>query len=172
MIRPSTPEFARFTIRAGWPYQLPRWFVGLVLVATGTGKALDLAGFVQVLAAYDLLPNWGNVLLAYSLPCIELTVGLCLLTGIWLVLAAWVAVGLHLLLLGAVVITLWRGLRIANCGCFGVFLARPLSGLAAIEDLVMLGLSLAVLWQACREQGGASTTAGSGQRPNSPKGER
>ena len=72
-----------------------------------------------------------------------------------LVLAAGVAVGLHLLLLAAVVITLWRGVSVANCGCFGVFLARPLSDLTAIEDLVMLGLSLAVLWQACREPGGA-----------------
>jgi len=34
----------------------PRWFVGLVLIATGTGKILDIPGFVQVLAAYDLLP--------------------------------------------------------------------------------------------------------------------
>ena len=35
---------------------LPRRFVGLVLVATGTGKALDIPSFVHVLAAYDLLP--------------------------------------------------------------------------------------------------------------------
>ena len=35
----------------------PRWLVGLVLVATGTGKALDIPGFTEVLAAYDLLPD-------------------------------------------------------------------------------------------------------------------
>ena len=46
-----------------------------VLVATGMGKALDMAGFVHVLTAYALLPSWGNVLFAYTLPI------LCLLSS-------------------------------------------------------------------------------------------
>ena len=125
---------------------LPRWFVGLVLVATGTGKALDIPGFVHVLAAYDLLPLWGNVFFAYSLPFVELSTGLCLLTQRWLRPAAWIAVGLHAMLLSAVGVTLRRGLTIANCGCFGVFLARPLTGQTAAEDAGMLGMSLLVLW--------------------------
>ena len=41
--------------RLPWLSRLPRWFVGLVLVATGTGKALDMAGFAHVLATYALL---------------------------------------------------------------------------------------------------------------------
>jgi len=130
---------------------LPRWFVGLVLVATGTGKALDIPGFVHVLAAYDLLPSWGNVFFAYSLLFVELSTGLCLLTHRWLRPAAWVAVGLHAMLLGAVGVTLWRGLTIANCGCFGMFLARPLTGQTAAEDAGMLGMSLLVLWTTNRE---------------------
>ena len=125
---------------------LPRCFVGLVLVATGTGKALDIPGFVHVLAAYDLLPPWGNVLLAYSLPFVELITGLCLLTRIWLRPAVWIAVVLHVILLSAGLVSLWRGLAIANCGCFGVFLARPLTSQTAIEDAMMLGMSPLVLW--------------------------
>ncbi len=48
MIRPGMTEGARLASSAGWPYQLPRWFVGLVLVATGTGKAL---GFCRKFSA-------------------------------------------------------------------------------------------------------------------------
>ena len=129
----------------------PRWLVGFVLVATGIGKALDISGFVEVLAAYDLLPAWGNVILAYCLPIVELTVGAALLSGFFLHLAAWGAVGLHTLLLISVFISLWRGLEIANCGCFGVFWPRPLGIQTFIEDTVMLGLSLLVLRQACRK---------------------
>jgi len=125
--------------------QFPRYFVGLVLIATGTGKALDIAGFVPILAAYDLLPAQGNIILAYSLPFIEFATGMGLVMGRWLRLTAWVAVGLHSMLLGAVVITLRRGIALANCGCFGVFLARPLSGQTVIEDMVMLSLSLLIL---------------------------
>lgn len=131
---------------------LPRWFVGFVLIATGTGKALDIPGFVHVLAAYDLLPSWGNVTLASTLPFLELATGICLVTRIKLPAAAWSTVGLHASLLSAVLITLWRGIEIANCGCFGVFLARPLTGQTAAEDAAMLGLSLLVLWQVRHER--------------------
>jgi hypothetical protein len=148
MIGVSTTKTAKpEPARGNWLRGLPRWCVGLVLIATGTGKALDLSGFVQVLAAYELLPAEGTVLVAYTLPFIELATGLCLITRIALPLAAWVAVGLHLLLLGVVLLTLWRGIAIANCGCFGVFLARPLNSQTVIEDTVMLALSLWVLRQ-------------------------
>jgi len=129
----------------------PRWFVGLVLIATGTGKVLDIPGFVQVLAAYDLLPHSGNVTLAYTLPVIELVTGLCLLTRRGLRVAAWTAVGLHVMLLSAVLVTLGRGIQIANCGCFGVFFARALTAQTIVEDAVMLGLSILVLRQAERQ---------------------
>ncbi len=129
---------------------LPRWFVGLVLVATSTGEALDIPGFVYVIAADDLLPSWGYVLLAYLLPFVELASGLDLLTGIQLRPAAWVAAGLPVMLLGVVEVALWRGLAIANRRCFGAFLARPLTGQTAVEDAAMLGISLLVLWPATK----------------------
>jgi uncharacterized membrane protein YphA (DoxX/SURF4 family) len=145
MIKQDPREEATMQTWTIWLNQVPRWFVGLVLIATGTGKALDMPGFIDVLAAYDLAPDWVNVILAYTLPFIELTTGFCLLARIRLRLAAWVTVGLHVVLLSSVLITLWRGLNLDNCGCFGVFLARPLTGQTAIEDTVMLGLSLLVL---------------------------
>ena len=156
MIGASTTKMAKSEpVQENCRRCLPRWCVGLVLIATGTGKALDIPGFVPVLAAYELLPAWGIVLVAYTLPCIELATGFCLVARIALPLAAWVAVGLHLMLLGVVLLTLWRGITIANCGCFGVFLARPLNGQTVVEDAVMLALSLWVLRQIrCRNSTG------------------
>ncbi len=122
--------------------RLPALFVGVVLVATGVGKALDLEGFVGVLAGYRLMPAWGDRLVAYTLPFVELATGLGLLSGLARRPAAAAAVGLHALLVGVVVVTLWRGVPVENCGCFGVFLARPLSVQTLLEDLAMLALSL------------------------------
>jgi len=146
---------------------VPRWFVGLVLIATGTGKVLDIPGFVHVLAAYDLLPSSGNVALAHTLPFLELATGICLLTRIKLLAAAWAAVGLHVVLLGAVLATLWRGIEIANCGCFGVFLARPLTGQTVAEDVLMLAVSIVVLRQALLPQHDEAISS-TGESINSP----
>ena len=41
-----------------------------------------------------------------------------------------------------------RGLTLANCGCFGVFLARPLSWESPLEDLVALALCGFLWWLA------------------------
>lgn len=124
---------------------IPRIFVGLILISTGIGKGLDIPGFVTVLEGYQFLPNWLSVVLAYSLPFIELGIGICLLIAFRLIPAAWLAVSLHVLMLSIVLIILFRGVEVANCGCFGVFFARPLTPVTAIEDLVMLVMSLLAL---------------------------
>lgn len=121
--------------------QFPRYFVGIVLVSTGLGKLLDMAGFVSVLDSYGLFPHEISTILAYSLPFVEIGTGILLLSGRFLLSAASLAVGLHLVMVVAVVTTLSRGTHVDNCGCFGVFLARPLTPRTLIEDLVMLAMS-------------------------------
>ncbi|MGH8556627.1 MAG: MauE/DoxX family redox-associated membrane protein [Methylococcales bacterium] len=121
--------------------EFPRYFAGFILMATGLGKVLDIPGFVTVIEAYQLFPHRAAVLLAYILPFIELGTGFCLASGRFLLSGASLAVGLHAVMIGAVVITLIRGIPVENCGCFGVFFARPLSYTTLIEDLVMLAMS-------------------------------
>ncbi len=128
-----------------WTRSVPRAFVGAVLLATGLGKILDIPGFALVVESYQLLPSFGNALVAFVLPFVELATGLALVLGRGTVVAAGVAVGLHAMLVGVVLSALGRGLAIENCGCFGVFLARPLGPSTLVEDLVMLALSALAL---------------------------
>jgi uncharacterized membrane protein YphA (DoxX/SURF4 family) len=122
--------------------EVPRYFVGLILIGTGFGKLLDMPGFVAVIEAYRLVSHSLSVVLAYSLPFVELGAGLSLVSGRYLAFGASLAVGLHAVLISAVIVTLERGVRVDNCGCFGVFLARPLGPGTLVEDLVMLVMSL------------------------------
>ncbi len=126
--------------------RVPFLFVGAVLVATGSGKILDLPGFADVLAGYRLLPPWGDRLVAYTLPFVELATGLGLLAGFARRAAAASAVALHALLVCVVIATLWRGIPVENCGCFGVFLARPLGLQTLVEDMVLFAASGLALW--------------------------
>ena len=120
--------------------------IGVILIGTGLGKALDVPGFVDVIATYRLLPAWGNVLVGYALPPLELAIGLALVSGVVLRSACAAAAGLHALLLVVSVLTLGRGIAIENCGCFGAFWARPLGPSILVEDGVLLAASLWALW--------------------------
>ena len=140
----------RFSLVDYFKHRLVRHLLGLMLLATGIGKALDIPGFVHIVASYQLLPSWGNVVMAFTLPFIELATGLGLLTAHYLRTAAYSAVMLHVMLLAAAAVTLWRGIHLDNCGCFGVFLARPLGMQTLIEDGILLLLSLLILFNSYR----------------------
>ncbi len=130
--------------------RLPRFLLGSILLSTGLGKALDIPGFIQVLANYQLFPAWGNTFMGIFLPFIELSTGLGLITAYYLKAAAYSATLLHVLMLTAASFTMARGIQLDNCGCFGVFLARPLGVQTLIEDGMLLLLSLWILFKSTR----------------------
>lgn len=128
---------------------LLRAFIGLVLIATGVGKALDVPGFVGVIGTYDLLPALLHGPVAIFMVVSELVLGAWLLSGRRTATAALLSTAMHLAFTGWATIALLRGLHIANCGCFGVFLARPLTWGTVGEDLFMVAISIA-LWALTR----------------------
>lgn len=126
----------------------PRVFVGLVLIATGASKVLDLDGFVAVVSSYRLVSGATAEVIGYLLPVLEITLGSWLLAGFRLHFSAWLAVAMHAFYFGIAGISLWRGIDIPNCGCFGVFFARPLGINTLSEDAVMIALSGLIVIQA------------------------
>lgn len=126
-----------------------RWLFMLLMLATGVGKLLDMPGFQGVVATYRLLPEVLLTPSAWLLVGTELVLAAWLLWGKRLQLAALLLIGMHLMYLVWQVVTLLRGIAIDNCGCFGVFLARPLTWFTPLEDLLLIALSL-WFWRATR----------------------
>lgn len=125
-------------------FHLLRVFVGVVLITTGIGKGLDLGGFVGVIDTYQLMPTLLHWPTAVGMTSFELCLGLWLLSGRHTGKAGLTSAALHASFTVWAVIALLRGLHIPNCGCFGVFLARPLTWATPIEDAVMIVCSLGV----------------------------
>jgi hypothetical protein len=123
-------------LRRGLQYGL-----ALLLSATGTGKLLDVGGFVQVLTTYQTLPDWLQWPVAITLIGVELLLTAWLFSGWRLSHAALASVVLHSMFTGWSIATLWRGIKVPNCGCFGVFWGRPLTWGTVGEDLVLVGIS-------------------------------
>jgi hypothetical protein len=122
-----------------------RILFGLIFVTTSVGKLLDNRGFAEVLQNYRLFPSWLVLPLALAISLGELYLGLLLWRNRQLVRAALATVAINSGYFLLAALTLWRGIALTNCGCFGVFLARPLSHWTLVEDGILVVLSFILL---------------------------
>jgi len=140
----TTPTTASTAARV--LFHLCRVFVGVILIGTGVGKGLDIPGFVGVIGTYDLMPGLLHWPTALGMTTLEVVLGTWLLSNRQASRAGLVSAVLHLSFTIWACIALLRGLDIPNCGCFGVFFARPLTWGTPIEDGVMIAVSLVVFF--------------------------
>ncbi len=127
-----------------------RWLLrlglGTLILATGLGKALDLGGFVGVLQTYQLGLGDGFLhVVAPAIALLEIALGSWILNGWRLRAAMSTAIGLNAAYFVLLTTALLRGLDLENCGCFGVFFARPLRWYSPLEDLAAIAACLALL---------------------------
>lgn len=126
--------------------------IALVLLSTGAAKLLDLRGFARVLETYRVFRPAALPPAAIVVTAVELGLGSLLWSGRFLPQAALASAALHAGYAAWSGAALARGLRLANCGCFGAFLARPLTFWTVAEDLGIAGLSVALFRLAAAEK--------------------
>ena len=119
-----------------------RLTLAAILLATGAAKLLDLTGFARLLDAYAVFSESALLPAAATVAAAELLLGGWLLAGRATGRASLPSFLLHLGYAAWEGAALGRGLSIANCGCFGVFLPRPLAASTVAEDLALASLSL------------------------------
>jgi hypothetical protein len=129
-----------------------RYFIAFVLLSTAIGKLLDNRGFAEIIESYLIFS--GNVALSLGLllSLTELALSIWLFSGIKLKFASLGSAALHSLFLGWLLFAMFRGLELANCGCFGVFLARPLGWFTVFEDVFMLFISIILYFLVRKEE--------------------
>ncbi len=131
--------------------KLLQYSIASILLATGIGKLLDVPGFIEVTKAYQVFPHEPLPFIAVSMVLIELKLSETLFRGTRLFEAALCSIALHLIFTIWSAIALLRGLAISNCGCFGVFWARPLTWLTVFEDIIMVGASYGLAYLAHKD---------------------
>jgi len=75
--------------------------------------------FAMSVDSYQLLPEWGVLAVAYTLPWLELLIGMLLLAGLWLRYVAAAASGILVMFFALMLRSYVQGQGI-DCGCFGV----------------------------------------------------
>ncbi len=120
--------------------------LGLIFLVAGLAKIFDMAGFVQTINQYDIVPANFHPSLAMLIAYGEVALGLMLLLSFYQRLA---------LFAGSILIVLFSGVSLyyylktgntADCGCFGKLLARQNNWQLFVENAVILG-ALLVCWK-------------------------
>ncbi|MBC8283410.1 MAG: hypothetical protein H8E32_06310 [Nitrospinae bacterium] len=145
MIGPSTPSEK---VELGL-----RLFIASVLLLTGVGKLLDVQGFIKVIDTYRVVPTFLQPVIAVFMVVVELKIAENLYRKISLKFTALAATVLHFGFTLLAIFTLLRGIEVPNCGCFGVFWARPLTYITVIEDIFMVGVCFLLFKLAKKDQG-------------------
>jgi uncharacterized membrane protein YphA (DoxX/SURF4 family) len=132
---------------AGWPATAARLLLGTVWVVAGALKLPDPADAVRAVRAYRLLPETLVGPVAFGLPPVEIAIGLALLVGVAVRLAAGSAAAL-LIVFSAALISAWaRGLTI-DCGCFGsggeIGAGQTAYASELLRDTALLAVALAL----------------------------
>lgn len=123
-----------------------RIIIGVVCLASAIGKSLDLRGFVEVLATYQLFPDHMLWPIACGITGLEWVLGVWLLAGWRIQAGALLALILYGVYAAGLIVTLFRGIDLPNCGCYGVFFPQSLRWYSPLEDMVLVGMCYA-LWR-------------------------
>ena len=116
--------------------------IGGTLLLAAIGKLLDNRHFAEVLAQWRLFPSWSLLGLGVLLSLSELLVAVWLFSGWRLPVAALLAVLFHVAYVLGTFITVLRGIRLPDCGCFGILFPHPLDWMMVFEDAALAGLCL------------------------------
>lgn len=119
-------------------------FMGSFFLIFGAFKVMNLHGFVEAYAMYDIIAKQSRTY-AYVYPFIELSLGLAYIVG-WYPFAVNVFT-LVLMLVGSLGVALELGKKEPMmCACLGVVFKLPMTYVTLFEDLLMAGMAFVMLF--------------------------
>jgi uncharacterized membrane protein YphA (DoxX/SURF4 family) len=134
-----------------WKNLLLRLALGLVFLAAGLSKTGDPLRLLASVYSYQIaIPDELALLVAHSLPWLEILLGLALIAGFFIRWTALLATGLLLCFLTLSAQVWWRELPI-DCGCLDLAFLHPSLAIlssplgALLRNFVLLVLSITLL---------------------------
>ncbi len=108
----------KFRVAQPWLTLLARFILGVVLLVAGALKVPNLPKSAMAVRAYEMLPIPIANFLGYTLPWIEIGLGLLLIVGVTVKISGALGALTMLAFIIAIAQAWARGLSI-DCGCFG-----------------------------------------------------
>jgi len=126
-----------------------RLILGYVFIYASIDKIQNPAAFSDTIDNFHISPISINNFLALFIPWLELIIGICLITGIFISGASIISIGLFLLFIFVLSQAVIRGID-TDCGCFKVteeiqnldYKAKLIKRI--IEDILLLSMTFVV----------------------------
>ncbi|MFZ7124727.1 MAG: MauE/DoxX family redox-associated membrane protein [Desulfobacterales bacterium] len=122
------------------PALVARVYIGGLFIYASLSKINYSAEFAEIIASYQMVPDWAVNFTAVTLPWAELICGILLIIGLRSKSAAVIIAGMLSVFSLAIAINLVRGTPI-GCGCFSS-LEAPMTWMTFLRDLFWLGLTI------------------------------
>jgi hypothetical protein len=128
-----------------------RLLLGLILLSVGVSKLLHRSRFERGMKEYQVLPGFLesklalSTVLSFSIPLAELAAALGLISGLVLLPATILALGMFLTFSGAIIINLVRGRFDLSCHCAGALGDHHISWWLVGRNGLLVGCLLVLL---------------------------
>ncbi|MBD3303822.1 DoxX family membrane protein [Candidatus Woesearchaeota archaeon] len=123
-----------------------RIIFGVYMAFAGFIKFFDLKGFARIVLTYRILPRWIAMPSSYSMPFVELAVGLLLISGWYGLYVSGIALLLVLTSLFFVSAMLIQGRRLESCGCLGTAIKIPVNWKKLVEVVIWLIIAISIFY--------------------------
>lgn len=123
-----------------WLKLILRFVLGGIFVYAAWDKLIHPDYFAENILDYEIVPMSLVNPMAVWLPILEVVLGLCLLAGFWTRSVSLLLVGLCAIFIGAIAVTLLRGIPLHACGCFSTEVGTGLRGWLSLwqEGLILI----------------------------------
>jgi len=116
-----------------------RLIIGAIFVVSAAGKLLQPDAFIHAVDGYGVVPAPLLVPLGLAFPWLELAVGVCLLVGLFIPLAALGAAALLVMFVALMLSAVIQG-KVVDCGCFIGIIQETVGPTTLIRDSLMIVL--------------------------------
>jgi len=117
-----------------------RFIVGIIFLIAGVAKLPMHPEWVEVMAAYRILPLSLANLYASALPWVEIVMGSCLILGLFIRFFSVVSILVIASFIVGNAIALSLDIPIGGCGCFGELIIVNPEGALVIDALLLVGV--------------------------------
>lgn len=117
---------------------IARITVGVVLLIAGIAKLRGgISQFRKMILGYEIVSSAVATALARAFPVLEIASGICLIFGVFVQPASWVAILLLILFTCAITYSLIRGKK-NDCGCFGIGARKTVQWTLVYRNILFL----------------------------------